>query len=520
MSTPTVAKSLFIPPPVDGLNQIASPASFLPTEARILDNYLVYDDGIRQVGAPATNANVTGSPNIIGMLFPYFLDDGSARLLMANNQKIYRLSSASGSPTDKTGTACSGSTTNIWNPCFHNKRIFLFDGINTPKVHDRADGSNCADFNGTGPTIANLIQGFTYKRRLRVIQKDSTSYWYSPVDDVGTGAGAYTQVDLGTVFETGGNLWCGFSWSINQGLSSEELACFMNISGEVVVYSGDYEGAANWQVIARVRLPAVDNATAPQSRQPFIKTANDVYFVTKRGAVSFSSVFTGAFAAAPLYTLSRKIKDRSTFPCTPAIDPSRPFIFFSGEDKGTSLLKGRSGYSDSASIFVLNYERGAWSRIILQGLTLSRQPYSLAVFGDVLMIGTGGTGVALHYLDLSDSSYATSAMSYKWATGWFDFGTPLQKHSKHIRVLGTNYEADGSFKNTASISTQYTDLTSPATSSATTALSANVNTLQELAPPGTGSRFSYYFNRSGTTGVSEKNVIQGFEATYELGGDR
>ena len=332
-----------------------------------------------------------------------------------------------------------------------------------------------------------------------LVQKDTTIFWYGGIDAF---AGTFTSFDLGTVFETSGNLFCVFSWTFNQGLANEEVFCAINTRGELLIYSGDYPGSANWSLIHRSRLPVFSSVA--DSRQPFVKTATDVYFVTQRGLVALSSVVTGALQAAPYYTLSRQIKDVVKLPIGPALDSDNPFLFAGSTE--SALL---------SDIYALNYERGAWSKITFGSIAIDFIS-SMSMFSGYLFIGTG-LYPKVYSINLQSTGYASSALTYTWKTPFFDFGKDQQKHSKFIRVLGTDRGSALSFKNTASISVEFADPTTPVTTTQTTAISAaGVNKVQELAPPGTGTRLSYCFSRTGV--ANEKNEIQGLVAVWEYGG--
>ena len=104
MSKPLTAASTFIPAPIDGLDLISSPADIAITAARQLDNYLVFDSGIRQVAPPTLVADLAGTA--VGAMFPYYTDAGLARLLVCAANKIYRWDS----PTATSGTEVQNAT--------------------------------------------------------------------------------------------------------------------------------------------------------------------------------------------------------------------------------------------------------------------------------------------------------------------------------------------------------------------------------------------------------------------------
>lgn len=497
MSKALTSQSVFIPPPIDGLNMIAGPADYKLSEARILDNYRVYDFGIRQVAAPTKN----WGPGSTGpsMMFRY-LQSGTTteRMLVAYDNKIYRWAD----PTDASGTDITGAaviTTDLWFPCYHNKHIFLFNGTDAPLVHDLGTG-NVAATGLTGPTIANLVQACSYNHRLYAVDQLTTSFWYTATDAI---TGAMTEYDLGTVFTQPGFLSFVFTWTTNQGETNQEFLVAVSSSGEILIYSGDDPEAPNWFLMARSQIP---DLYFPTNNQPYCRLGTDVVISTVRGLVPLSSIVAGLSPANSLYTLSRKIKDSVLSSKNAVTDRNAPFLY-----------APNNVASPVGDIYCLNYERGAWSRIAHGSLTTNSTISCMEVFGGYLMVGTGGTDKALWRYPLA-SGQASSALTYKWATPFFDHGSHNKKRLNRLRVLGRNYGNSGSVLNTASCSADLEDAASPATDTQTRTVSADSDVIQELRPPGNGFRLSYYFSRAGSDSVNELNEIRGLQVFFEDGG--
>lgn len=496
MSKPTTDKSTFVPAPLDGLNLIAGPTSFQPTEARVLDNYWVTDSGIRQIPPPTSNFS---AGDRFGMMFTYIQSGTTTeRMLFSTGSSIFRLDN----PTDGSSTNVTGAaviTDPEWQPCYFNKTIFLLNGVDTPLTHNLGAG-NVAAFAPTGPTAANLVQATGYKNRLYCVEKQSTVLWYGGVDAI---AGAFTSLDLGAVFSTPGFIAFCTTWTLNQGNGNEDLFVVVNSNGEVLVYSGAYPDAADWQLIARTRIP---NVYFPERCQPFAKVSNDVYIATKRGLVALSSAVAGMLTSAPTVTLSKKIKNKALSRIAPVVDPNNPYMYVVNNVA-----------SPVGDLYCLNYERGAWSRITMGSLTTNSQIYSTAIFSDHLMIGTGTPDLKLYHIDLNGA--CGSSFTYKWYTPFFDFGgTNLAIQSNMLRIIGQNIGSSSTVKNTVSISSDLQDPTSPISDTKSTAVAADTDIIQELAPPGYGHRLSYCFSRAGVGSINERNEIRGFDAHYTING--
>lgn len=501
MSKSVVTESIFIPPPLDGLNLIAGPADYKLTEARKLDWYRVFDFGIRQVGKPIRSITDVSK---IGTMFSYTQSASTTeRMLFVTNNKVWRLDN----PTDASATDITGAVVITSDQFFgtcHNKRLFFFNGTDTPFVHDLGTG-NVTAFSASGPTLANLAQGTSFNHRLYIVEKQSTIIWYGGVDAI---SGTFTSLDVGAVFKSPGYVSFVASWTFNQGSANEDFFVIVSSLGEVLLYSGYYPDASNWQLIGRARIPAP--VFAPLT-QPYTTIGTELYVATKRGLVALSGAFTGLPKPDPYETISRKIKDSTLTSIAPTADRNNPFLYVAN-NLG-------SGVGD---VYCHNYERGAWSRLPMGDLTSNSIIYSMAVFGDYLMIGTGTPDFSIWYVHAYAGEAAASthgtALTYKWSTPFFDFGNHDQKQSKMIRVLGRNYGAAGTVKNYVSVSTELEDQSSPVQDQASTSVSADADTIQELRPTGTGRRLSYAFSRAGTDSVNEMNEIRGMEVFFEQGG--
>ena len=75
-----------------------------------------------------------------------------------------------------------------------------------------------------------------------VIENDTLSAWYLPVDSVG---GAATEYDLSGIFRLGGYLLAGGTWTMDAGEGVDDYWIAVTSEGEVVVYQGTDPSSAN-----------------------------------------------------------------------------------------------------------------------------------------------------------------------------------------------------------------------------------------------------------------------------------
>lgn len=504
MSKPRVLTSEFVPPPIDGLNLVTPPPMMRTTEALELLNYYIYDHGIRQVNE-ATLENTFDEP--IGSIYPYIASTGGGFLMVFTSTKSHLWNVETGVVVS-TETGLNGSD---WNVNEFNDKIFSYSntGVDTPQVNA---GSSMTSAGWTGPADPkNLCQGWNYKFRQYAIERGTSSVWYvSGAAGVGAITGALTELDLSTSMITTSTLLFGAAWSYNQGLSNDELFVLVWANGDIAIYSGDNPDAANWTLVTRSSIPR------PLSRKSFTKVGQDILIATNRGTVSLKAVFAGSPGRGSDYYITSRNLGGVAFGSTEvAFNRDAPFLYFSQAlEAGVSFATG--------GIFVLNYERGAWSKIGFPGIDTCTA---------IAWAPIGNTGGLFFVGDNDGKLYAVGdygaedvvlgagdTMQYRWKTPFLDFGTNLTKHSKFIRLLVRVKDATS---DTARATVYpYTDFEAvddfdSASEAVTVTAGTDTYSTLELSAGNVGKRLGYHFLQ---TGDGEINEIIGFDAFYEVGG--
>ena len=492
-------KSAWLPFPRDGINLIAGAGDMKPTEAREIKNYWVYDSGIRQMPDVTENEAYTGGSNSN----VYILSSYGTKMFYAAQNKLWQIDSATDTtPTDK--TAALTITSDTWNALIFRQRIFLFNGADTPVQHDFGAGNFTAS-SYTGPTNASLKQGCGYKSRMYLVETNATAFWYGAVDAI---TGTFTSFDLQSLMSRSQDfILCMFPFTYNQGQYNEDLFVILTVKGEVLVYSGDYPAAANWQLAARTIIPLPASAALTVTGQPFYRIANDVHIVTDRGLIPMSTILAGAIIPNSYYNISRKIKNQvlAASNNVVAVDRSNPFLYCLSAENQSQL-------------YVMNYETGAWS-VYEPNLGAGELIISTGFFGNYLMLGTGEVdGSDGRLLNVNLAGTGSADMDYVWKASFQNYGSFTSKNLKMLRVVGLNYGASSTFKNTVSCSVDFVDASSPTTDTRSTSVAADTNTVQELTPPAMGRWFAPHFSRVGVAAISELNEISGCEVIFEEGG--
>jgi hypothetical protein len=496
-------KRAFLPAPIDGVNLVAPPSLLQDTEARQLDNYYIYDWGIRERRS-ASNFTAFTFPGTVYAAIPIKSDPHVSNLescLVVSGGFLYWVDSAGWvAPTNKGAITVSGEC----NWTIFNKYVFIFTSASAGGKYNITAGTLGA-MGFTGPA-GNLVQGSPYKSRLYAVENNTTLVWYGAVGGI---AGALTSFDVSQVLSDNSNISFVTGWTYNQGLSNDELFVIVSESGEILVYSGDYPGATNWVLAGRTRIPK------PNGRSAWYKLGQEIYIRTSRGVVPLHQVFTGAAADINYYSVSRNLGQylgNSTDQI--AFDNVDPFLYF---------MDGVT----TQNLYVLNYERGAWSRFTF-GFTIEKPVF---VFGILYFFDSTTHNVWRNsdpYNPGSDPSYEFIAK-----TKYFDFGSTNQKTLNMVRAmvrLGANGSGStpSTLEVTGAIAADYSDadVTANENQRFTESNTVTVSTYDpnfpsdisvvEFAPCATGTRFSLWLQQLVNQDVQKE--ILGYEFIWSEGG--
>lgn len=485
-----------IPPPIDGIDYISPPDQMPITSARDLLNYYVYDWGIRQVNKPSFWTSFFES---IGSIFP--IDGGgsiSPCLICPSASKMWRVTPSAGTTTNITGGAVI--TNSFWNMNQFQKRVFMYNGVDVPLVYDIAAGTLGAA-GWTGPASVNaLYHGWNYKQTEYVVEKSSTNVWFG-----GTGliTGPMTAFDIAPYLENYSPALCGTSWSYNQGLSNDELWTVLSESGEVLVYYGTDPASTDWQLIGRAQIPT------PVGSKCLRKLGQDVLVTTIRGVISLKDVFAGRNEDASYYSVSRKINPLNFGNLEVAYSKYNPFLYY------------QNNVSTDYSLYVLNYERGAWSRINY-GFTSSSRPVAMAWLGGT-GVGSNGMWYVLNDTDFTlyyipDEPSDSTGVTHTWKTPFNSFESQYRKSIRYIKANIRNVGGNAS-NITNSINVELMGGMQSASQSLATVATTDsryYNIHVDLPDAGdTEKSPSLVFSK---TGAGEINEISGLDVFYEEGG--
>lgn len=171
----------------------------------------------------------------------------------------------------------------------------LVNGTDTPLVYDGTDFDTFpaltfeAPDEALDPAILNFA--WAYKQRLFFVQKDSLDAWYLDVDQVG---GELTKLPLGGVFQQGGSILFGASWSLDAGAQGglSEQCIIVTTEGEVAVFQGSNPSdASDWGKVGVYRIGR------PLGKKAWIRDGGDLIIATSIGYVRLSEAIRRELAA-------------------------------------------------------------------------------------------------------------------------------------------------------------------------------------------------------------------------------
>ena len=106
-------------------------------------------------------------------------------------------------------------------------KLRTFDGTNW---HKDGDG---APYDITGLDSATCSNIVLFKNRIWLVQTASLKAWYLPANSIG---GAAVALDMTSVFQYGGYIMAGMTWTLDAGYGVDDYLVFVTSNGEALVW--------------------------------------------------------------------------------------------------------------------------------------------------------------------------------------------------------------------------------------------------------------------------------------------
>jgi hypothetical protein len=220
------------------------------------------------------------------------------------------------------------------------------------------DGTLSADAStvtasGSGLTLSDLTQIWSFKERLFAVEKDTMSAWYLPVKSIG---GTWTEIPLGPVFREGGTLAFGATWSLDSGDGLDDKCVFVSSKGEVAIYQGtDPSSGTTWALVGVYKIGQ------PLDKHASFRTGGDQAILTEDGIVSVAQALQNDRAALQATAITYPIEDawQEAIARRSSAYPISATLW----QRQTLLLVGVPTTDGGAPLaYVANARTGAWCR--------------------------------------------------------------------------------------------------------------------------------------------------------------
>lgn len=219
-----------------------------------------------------------------------------------------------------------------------------------------------------------LLFVWAYKSRIYFIETGTLNVWYLPAGNIG---GELVLLPLGGIFNRGGNLLFGQTWSLSSGGDGglSEQIIFVTTEGEVAVYQGlSPDSASDWSKVGVYRVGK------PLGPRAWIRAGGDIVIATSIGFIPLSKAIDADYAALGLVAVSNPIADD----WRDAVQ-NRGLTGWHCElwAEGSMTVIGTPTPDDLQPLtFVVNADSGAWCRFT------NWQPFGMETFRGKLFMGS------------------------------------------------------------------------------------------------------------------------------------
>jgi hypothetical protein len=274
------AQTVTVAAPIGGWNARDALGAMDPLDAVTLTNFWPGTNSV--ILRNGYTKHATGLPAEVQTLMAY--SSGTSNKLFAiSDGKIYDATSAGAVGA----AAVSGLTnskfqyTNITTPAASYlmavngaDKLRTFDGTNW---HTDGDGSPYDITNIDTATVSNIT---LFKNRIWLTTNDTLKAWYLPVNSIG---GAAVALDMTSIFQLGGYIMAGMTWTLDAGYGVDDYLVFITSNGEALVWR--LTDPTTPTGISQIGLYKIG---APIGRRCYTKFGGDLLVITQDGVVPMS----------------------------------------------------------------------------------------------------------------------------------------------------------------------------------------------------------------------------------------
>jgi hypothetical protein len=293
------SQTVTVAAPIGGWNARDALGAMEPLDAVTLQNFWPGTNSV--ILRNGYTKHATGLPAQVQTLMAY--SSGTANKLFAvSDGKIYDATS----PGAVGAAAVSGLTnskfqyTNITTPAASYlmavngaDKLRTFDGTNW---HTDGDG---APYDITGVDSATCSNIVIFKNRIWLVQTGTLKAWYLPANSIG---GAAVALDMTSVFQYGGYIMAGMTWTLDAGYGVDDYLVFITSNGEALVWR--LTDPTTPTGISQIGLYKVG---APIGRRCYTKFGGDLLIITQDGVVPMSGALQSS-RLDPRVSITNKIQ--------------------------------------------------------------------------------------------------------------------------------------------------------------------------------------------------------------------
>ena len=293
------AQTVTVAAPIGGWNARDALGAMDPLDAVTLQNFWPGTNSV--ILRNGYTKHATGLPAEVQTLMAYS-SGTSNKLFAVSDGKIYDATSA--------GAVGSAAVTGLTNSKFQYVNITTpaasylmavngadklrtFDGTNW---HTDGDGSPYNITNIDTATVSNIT---LFKNRIWLTTNDTLKVWYLPVNSIG---GAAVALDMTSIFQLGGYIMAGMTWTLDAGYGVDDYLVFITSNGEALVWR--LTDPTTPTGISQIGLYKIG---APIGRRCYTKFGGDLLVITQDGVVPMSGALQSS-RLDPRVSITNKIQ--------------------------------------------------------------------------------------------------------------------------------------------------------------------------------------------------------------------
>jgi hypothetical protein len=335
--------------PTGGWNTRDSIAAMSPTDALVLDNWIVRPGQVTM--RKGQQAWTTGFAGDVQSVMPW-VGGAASKLFAATSAGIFDATTQG-----TVGGVATAATYGRWNYTnFSNsnaERLICVNGVDAYRYYDGTSWTTVPSFTfGSGTLSTNALNNVVaYNQRLFFCQNGSLDLFFLAIGAV---SGTIYQFPLGQLCKRGGTLVALGTWTIDGGAGVNDLLVAATSEGEVIVYQGiDPTVAASWS------LQGVYSVGAPLGPRALQKYGGDLLYLCARGLIPLSKLLQTSSLDRSV-ALSDKIN--STFAAQATQQGASPGWDIVQHDLESFLFVNVP--TSPPQQFVMDYQSKSWSRFV------------------------------------------------------------------------------------------------------------------------------------------------------------